>query len=67
MEIWVKDLKTGESWKLDDDENKIVYQKDGHSVFNIRDLGRIRFFPFNPDEAEKEREGYQLSIFDYEL
>ena len=76
MEIWVKDIKTNNSWKLDGDTTKLVYEKDGHPVFKLADIGRFRFYPVDPNSAEvieKERchelemdsEGYQFSLFDF--
>ena len=78
MDIWVRDLKTGEKWKLDDDKNKIVHRENGHTQFKLCDISRFRFFPCDPDhteefkaerckELEKNARGYQYSIFDYEV
>lgn len=62
MDIWVKDLKTGDKWILDRDKNKIVYLDGTQTVFNMNDVGRIRFYPCDPD-AESEYQ--QLSLFDF--
>ena len=76
MEIWVKDLKTNTSWVLDGDTTKLVYEKDGHPVFKLADIGRFRFYPCDPGreeairderchELEMDAEGYQFSLFDF--
>lgn len=62
MDIWVKDMKTGDKWILDQDKNKIVYLEGTQTVFNINDVGRIRFYPCDPD-AESEYQ--QLCLFDF--
>lgn len=49
MDIWVKDLKTGDKWILDQDKNKIVYMDGTQTVFNLNDVGRVRFYPCDPD------------------
>ena len=78
MDIWVKDLKTGESWKLDDDSTKLVYRKDGQTQLKLSEIGRFRFFPCDPNSIEEYRAkschekemnsiGYQYSLFDYEV
>ena len=41
MDIWVKDLKTGEKWILDQDKNKIVHLEGTQTVFNLNDVGNI--------------------------
>ena len=51
MDIWVKDLKTGEKWILDQDKNKIVHLEGTQTVFNLNDVGRVRFYPCDPDGA----------------
>lgn len=76
MEIWVKDIKTNNSWKLDEDTTKLVYEKDGHPVFKLADIGRFRFYPVDPNSAEvvekehcheleMDSEGYQYCLFDF--
>ena len=78
MEIWVKDLKTGNSWKLDEDSTKLVYTKNGQTQLKLSEVGRFRFFPCDPEKAEaykkqqcheleKNSLGYQFSLFDYEV
>ena len=62
MDIWVKDLKTGEKWILDQDKNKIVHLEGTQTVFNLNDVGRVRFYPCDPDT---ESEYQQLSLFDF--
>lgn len=62
MDIWVKDLKTGDKWILDQDKNKIVYLDGTQTVFNMNDVGRIRFYPCDPDGAAEYQ---QLSLFDF--
>ena len=77
MDIWVRDLKTGEKWKLDDDKNRKVYKDGEKTVFKLEDVSCFRFFPCDPDhteefrrerckEIERSSTGYQYSIFDYE-
>ena len=76
MEIWVKDIKTNNSWKLDGDATKLVYEKDGHPVFKLADIGRFRFYPVDPNSAEVQKqehchelemdsEGYQYCLVDF--
>ena len=61
METWVKDLKTGQSWMLDDDESKIVYQrKDGSTEFKLRDISRFRFYPMNPEVYEANQHALKM-------
>ena len=62
MDIWVKDLKTGEKWILDQDKNKIVHLEGTQTVFNLNDVGRVRFYSCDPD-ADSEYQ--QLSLFDF--
>lgn len=72
MQTWVKDMKTGAKWILDDDESKPIYQKNGQMEFDLKDIARFRFFPCDPDnitayreDIKKDQEGYQFSLFDY--
>lgn len=76
MDIWVKNLKTGEKWKLDNDKSKMVYKDGNRTMFQLRDISCFRFFPCDPDktdefreerckEIEKNTEGYQFDIFDF--
>ena len=66
MDTWVKNIKTGKTWKLDEDSTKPVYEINGQLQMELRDISKYRFYPFNPDLEEKEKEGYQLTIFDLE-
>ena len=65
MKTWVKNTKTGETWELDDDPTKPVYEKDGHTIIDLKQLSLFRFYPYNPDAAEQEKEGYQFTLFDF--
>ena len=72
MDIWVKDLETGEKWILDEDQSRKVYQKDGSTVFKLCEISSFRFYPCDPDAPEKHcheiemaSEGYQFDIMDY--
>lgn len=79
LEIWVKNLKTNQCWKMDEDSSKPVYMKDGQTMFKDSTLSKIgcfRFYPCDPGRAESirderchqqemETEGYQYSLFDY--
>ena len=64
MDVWVKDLKTGKTQILDEDEGKPVYEKNGQLQIDFKDISKYKFFPENPDASEKEKEGYQFTIFD---
>lgn len=76
MEIWVKNLRTGEKWKLDNDKSKMVYKDGNNTMFQLKDISCFRFFPCDPDKAdefrqnrckeiERNTEGYQFNIFDF--
>lgn len=78
MDIWVKDMRTGEKWILDDDPSKKVYKTRGGSKlhFKLQDISCFRFYPCDPDheaefreerckEIERNSEGYQFDIFDF--
>ena len=79
MEIWVKDLKTNQCWKLDEDTSKPVFLADGHTRFKdstLSNIGNFRFYPCDPGreeairderchELEMDSEGYQYCLFDY--
>ena len=66
MDVWVKDLKTGKTWILDTDKTKPVYNdENGTLQINYKDISKYKFYPFNPDAKEQEKEGYQFTLFDF--
>lgn len=68
FDMWVQNIKTGEAWRLDQDDTKEVYKDaDGQTIYKC-DIGAVRFFPCCPKSApvnETIETGEQLSIFDY--
>lgn len=68
FDTWVKNIKTGECWRLDGDETKPIYIKDGQTVINLTDISNYRFYPVCPKEPPTmdlpQREYKQLSMFE---
>ena len=50
MEIWVKDLKTGESWKLDDDDKRRAKTDQNYMMGN----GRFTIYGNDPRFMDAE-------------
>lgn len=67
-DLWVKDLTTGDCWRLDHDTSRKVYiDSEGCQVYKC-DYGDIRFYPCCPKDKpkfESHTTGEQLNIFDY--
>lgn len=73
MEIWVENIKTKKTWKLDSDVTKDVFIINGeqHYKYGVESIHNYKFYPVCPKEAPtmnlEEREFTQMSIFDYEV
>ena len=69
---WVKDLKTGECWRLDHDPTKPVHLSELRGIIfrdGLATMSRYKFFPMCPKDAPKNEgipeTGEQMTIFDF--
>lgn len=69
FDTWVKNIKTGDCWRLDEDDTKPIYIKDGQTVINLADISNYKFYPVCPKEPPTmglpNIEYKQLSFDDY--
>ena len=69
-DLWAKDMKTGECFRVTRDKSKPIYiREDGTTQFDLKDIATYKFYPCCPKDAPKNKtpEGgfEQTTIFDF--